>query len=269
MSRVFCVTCRALLTLLCLAPCERANAQYGGRGGEGGYGRGGYGGEFGGGYGEQSQQRPDRKNWVSTTLSSSKAEEKIEQVLDEQLKSPLQYEDQPLNEVINALQEEYDIPIVFDQQALEEVAISPDTEVSLNLRQIPLRSALNLIFRQPGLEDLTYLITENVLLITTQEKANQRLSVEVYRVDDLLGDYSQKRGGSRENPYSSLLQVITNSIEHHSWVISGHGEGEIHLLEPGILVISQTKNVQDQIKSLLQKLREMKAEIEGGSSKGD
>ncbi|TWU29386.1 hypothetical protein [Bythopirellula polymerisocia] len=265
MSRVYCVTSLALLVVLFSAHSERAAAQFGGgrSGGEGGYGRGGYGGEFGGGYGEQPKRKSERKNRVTSTISKSKAEEKIEQALDEPLKSPLQCEDQPLNEVINTLQDEYDIPIIIDQQALEEIAISPVTEITINLRNIPLSSALNLIFRQPGLEDLTYDVVENVLLITTQEKANQRLSVEVYRVDDLISGYSQNPGGNQENPYSSLVQVITNSIEFDSWMANGHGEGEIHLMEPGMLIISHSKRVQDNVQALLQKLRQMKTEIKG------
>ena len=122
---------------------------------------------------------------------------RIEAALDEQLKSPLQYEDQPLNEVIDTLQEEYDIPILFDVAALEEVAIAPETEVTINLRDISLRSALNLMLRQPGLEDLTVVIDEEVLLITTEEKANEKLTVEVYRVDDLIRGYQPPGEGTR------------------------------------------------------------------------
>lgn len=258
MSRVIVVTNLALLTILCLALADRAGAQSGrGYGGEGGYGRGGYGGEYG------APERSERKRRVSTTISTSEAEERIEEILNETLKAPLQYEDQPLNEVINTLQEEYDIPIIFDNAALDGVAISPDTEISINLRHLSLRSALNLILRQPGLEDLTYLVTEEVLLITTEEKANENLVVQVYRVDDLVNNYSQEPGGNQKNPFSSLIQVITRSVKFDSWMANGSGEGEIQLMQPGILVVSQTNHVQGQVRELLGKLRETQAEIEG------
>lgn len=197
------------------------------------------------------------------------AADRITKVLNSRLKSPLQFEAQPLNELINVLQTEYDIPIVIDQGALDEVAISPETEVSVNLRDISLRSALNLILRQPGLENLTFLIDEEVLLITTQEKANERLVVEVYRVDDLIRGTRQESSRS-ENPYSSLVQVITKSVEYDTWMEHGSGEGEALLMQPGLLVVTQTRRVHDEIGKLLQKLRSVRAEIDGerGSGRG-
>ena len=126
------------------------------------------------------------QKYASVDLSArSESEERIQAALREPLKAPLQYEDQPLNEIINTLQDDYDIPIMFDNAALEEVAISPDTEITVNLRNISLRSALNHMLRQPGLEDLTYTIDDEVLLITTEEKANEALKVKVYPVADL------------------------------------------------------------------------------------
>jgi hypothetical protein len=128
---------------------------------------------------------PSVDNPTQADRQGSSAAAHIEAALDEPLKSPLQYEDQPLNEVIDVLQDEYDIPILFDMAALEEVAISPDTEITINLRNVTLRSALNLILQQPGLEDLAYFIDDEVLMITTQERANSKLTIEVYRVNDL------------------------------------------------------------------------------------
>ena len=180
--------------------------------------------------------------------------DEIKAVLDAPLKAPLQYAEQPLNEVINELQEQYQIPILFDQAALDEVAISPDTEVTINLGHISLRSALNLMLRQPGLEVLTYAVDDEVLLITTEEKANEKLSVEVYVVDDLIKDYPQQMGGDK-NPYSSLAQVITSCVEYDTWKVNGSGEGAVQLIQPGILVVAQTRRVHEQVQDLLEKLR--------------
>ena len=128
-----------------------------------------------------------RKKFASVDLSArSDAEERIQSALREPLKAPLDFTEVPLNEIINTLQDEYDIPIVFDTAALDEVAISPETEVTVNLRNITLRSALNLMLKNPGIEDLTYVIDEEVLLITTEDRANATLKVKVYPVADLV-----------------------------------------------------------------------------------
>ena len=128
-----------------------------------------------------------RKKFASVDLSArSDAEERIQSALREPLKAPLEHTEEPLNEVINLLQEDYDIPIVFDNAALDEVAISAETEVTVNLRNITLRSALNHLFKQPGIEDLTYVIDDEVLLITTIDRADATLKVKVYPVADLV-----------------------------------------------------------------------------------
>ena len=208
--------------------------------------------QFGGG-------QPPEKTQPSPSVS---AEERIEGILDKPLLTPLLYQDQPLNEIIEALASEYDIPILFDNSALDEVAISPDTEVTISLRNIPFRSALNHILRQPGLEDLTYTVADGVLLITTEEKANETLSVQVYRVDDLIHGISQHPGGTKENPFSSLIQTIVQCVEYGSWMHNKRGEGTILLVQPGMLVVSQTKQVHDQVHALLEKLRATKRKIE-------
>ena len=128
-----------------------------------------------------------RKKYASVDLSaSSKSEERIQSILREPLKAPLQHDEEPLNEIIDQLKEEYDIPIVIDEAALDQLAISPETEVTVNLSNISLRSALNLMLKKPGLEDLTYVLDQEVLQITTSEKANETLKVKVYPVADLV-----------------------------------------------------------------------------------
>ncbi|MCA9231331.1 MAG: VWA domain-containing protein, partial [Planctomycetales bacterium] len=128
-----------------------------------------------------------RKKYDSVDLSaSSKAEERIQTALREPLKAPLEFVDQPLVDVVAQLVEEYQIPIQFDNSALNEVAISTDTEVNASLSNISLRSALNLMLKAEGLEGLTYVIDEEVLLITTEDRANETLTTKVYPVADLV-----------------------------------------------------------------------------------
>lgn len=239
------------------APGDRGGYE-GGYGGEGGYGERGasapgeYGGEFRGGEYEQAGEEPTGRGPESW---SGRGTKDIEAALDSKLKSPLEYQEQPLNEVIAVLQEEYNIPILFDNAALEEVAISPDTQVTVNLRNITLRSALRLILRQPGLEDLTFVVSDEVLLITTEEKANETLEVKVYRVDDLVTT-------SKSEFYDSLVETITRCVAYHTWMANDKGEGEIQLMHPGMLIVTNTREVQDQVGDLLQKLRTTRQEIE-------
>ncbi len=273
MSRVFLGACLVLLALSLVFPYQIAAQQEGekennGRAGEYG-GAGGYGGEYGEGgeYGGAPKSQSKTSKPADRERDTYTAEE-IKAALDSPLKTPLQYEDQPLNEVIHVLQEEYELPFVFDNAALEEVAISPETEITVNLRNISLRSALKLILRQPGLEGLTFIFDNEVLLITTKDKANENLVVQVYRVDDLIKDYSQQPGGNKKNPYHSLVQTIAGCVQYDSWAINGSGEGAIQLMQPGILVVTQTHDVHDQVQDLLEKIRAARTAIDQSSHGG-
>ena len=130
---------------------------------------------------ELSNRRKAKYSSMDLSASSS-AEENINNALRGPLNpSGLQFVEEPLNNVIDVIKEEYDIPIMFDEAALEELGITSDTEVTINLRNVSLRSALNhLLSRSPGLEDLTYVIDDEVLLITTEDRANETLTVKVY-----------------------------------------------------------------------------------------
>ncbi len=129
-----------------------------------------------------------RIKWASVDLSGrSKSEERIHTILREPLKAPMEFPEIPLSDVMAQIADEYEIPIQFDNAALDEIAISADAEVTLApLRNVSLRSALNIMLKQPGLEDLTYIIEEEVLLITTEERANESLKVKVYPIADLV-----------------------------------------------------------------------------------
>ena len=69
--------------------------------------------------------------------------QKIRDVLRGPLKeSGIDFVDQPLEEVINILQEEYDIPIKLDMSAMDELGLGPDEPTTVNLRKISLRSRI-------------------------------------------------------------------------------------------------------------------------------
>jgi tetratricopeptide (TPR) repeat protein len=132
---------------------------------------------------ELTKRRKDR--YAAADLKSeSEAERRIYGALRQPLRAPLDFTDTPLNQVTAVISEEYDIPIVFDTTALDAIASSPEVEVSININNVSLRSALELMLK--SVEDLTYIVDNEVLLITTVEKANENLQVKVYPVADLV-----------------------------------------------------------------------------------
>lgn len=194
--------------------------------------------------------------------ASEEAAQQIAEVLSQPLHRRLSYEPEQLDIVLAEIEEEYNIPIVFDKAALDEVAISPEAEVSIDVDNISLRAALNLMFKEPGLEDLCYLIEDEVLLITTNDTAYASTYARVYRVDDLLmSSPSRFNDTSAGVDPENLIDLLISTIEPNSWAENGTGDGEIQYLAPGMLVVSQTQKIHQEIAALLERMRVTKREI--------
>jgi hypothetical protein len=175
---------------------------------------------------------------------------KIEKALRGQLKPQgLHFADAPLEEVAAVLQETYGIPVQMDSASLDEIGIDPQEPVTVSLHGISLRSALRLMLKQLG---LTYIIQNEVLLITTPEAAESELTTCVYDVRDLL---HRKRSGV---DFDSLIDMIISCIAVETWAENGGGESDIRPLQPGFLVVSQAAAVHEEIQELLNSIRELK-----------
>lgn len=126
-----------------------------------------------------------RKKFASVDLKAAGgAEQRINDALASPLKSTgLDFTEEPLESVVNFLQDEYDIPIQLDMPSLEDVGLSADEPVNVNLKNITLRSALRLMLKQM---QLTYVIRDEVMIITTPEEAETELIAKVYPVADLV-----------------------------------------------------------------------------------
>jgi hypothetical protein len=123
-----------------------------------------------------------RKKYKAVDLTqSSPTEAKIVAALDD--KTELEFVDQPLSDVVDFLKERHDIEIQLDNKALTDEGIGSDTPVTRNIKGITLRSALRLML---GEMDLTYVIRNEVLMITTKTEAENMLSTKVYPVADLV-----------------------------------------------------------------------------------
>jgi hypothetical protein len=163
----------------------------------------------------------------------------------------LNFTDTPLSEVVSFLRDEYKIEVQLDTQALDDLGLSPDDTVTANIRHVSLASGLKLLLRQ---HDLTYIIADEVLLITSEDEALSRLSVRVYPVGDLL---QPKEGHAQTSAASAddLIDTIISLVASDTWAENGGGEADIRALQPGLLVVSQTQAVHEEIANLLMALR--------------
>ncbi len=136
---------------------------------------------------------PSLKRWEQ--LTKSRAELRAEQgrrrspkelEIESRLTTPVipSYEEQPLKNVIDDLSKQAGIPMLLDLVALREMGVESSTPVSLPLQnEISLKSALNLILNPL---DLSYIIRDDVLQITSERNRQGDLYEDVYHVADLV-----------------------------------------------------------------------------------
>lgn len=123
-----------------------------------------------------------RRGYLSRDTRLSPAEQMIEKKLT--LEVDIKYRDRPLGEVVDDLSATTGIPIVIDTRALSAVRVTPDTPVTLNLpNPIALKSALNIILEKM---ELTHVIENDVLNVTSLEAKRSKVFPKTYRVTDLV-----------------------------------------------------------------------------------
>lgn len=190
--------------------------------------------------------------------SSAESVARIRKALQSPLKkSGIEFTEQPLQEVVSFLQDDYGIPIKIDGPALDEASIQPDKPVTVNIHRVTLGAALRLMLRELN---LTSSIQDEVLLITTPSAEEERIRTCVYDVRDLLAD--SKKG----NDFDSLIDPIVSCVATETWAENGGGESEIRPLHPGFLIIAQTEPVHEQIRGLLATIRELKSRQSAASA---
>src|SRR5262249_42000105 len=112
---------------------------------------------------------------------STPNEKRIQKALSDT--TQVSFTDNPLEEALSYLEDLHKIEIWLDKAALSEEGINTDTQITLVLTGSSLRSALRLMPEPLG---LTYIIEDEVMKITTQAKADEKMSTRVYPVADLV-----------------------------------------------------------------------------------
>jgi hypothetical protein len=186
--------------------------------------------------------------WVSNDLEKT-------QQLYELLKSPLpsaglEFPDGTrLDELITYLSEEYNTQIILDTVALDELGISPDEPVTIRIRNVKLGQALRRVLEPL---ELTYVVDDGVLLVTSEEESLTKLHLAVYDVRDLV----------LQGDYSSLHGIIVSTIAADTWAENGGGDAEIRPYpQRGAFVVLQTLSVHEEIDGLLTAMRELSVDL--------
>lgn len=151
------------------------------------------------------------------------------------------FPDVPLNELMEIFEKQFQIPIVLASAALQDEGIDPDSPIPSIRGTMTLNRFLELILRPNG---LTHLIEDGVLMVTTQVKADEIVSLRIYPVLDLVRH-------DDADDYVSLMTVIQEATSGMWEQIDGVGGTMTPLPTTGSLFIRQTWQVHREIEGLL------------------
>lgn len=174
------------------------------------------------------------------------------------------------------LEKALDTSVVLSVKKLEEAAIHLETPLSFNLRNVRVQTALRLILDEHG---LTFVTHDNVIVITTEEDAGSQMVTRVYDCRDLMKLPSPVKKVKKEGPMQlppqigtsgvpgktpekkeevgpdggydmeDLIETITTTVSPDSWDDVG-GPGSLADFK-GLLTVSQTQEVHDEVEKLL------------------
>lgn len=155
-------------------------------------------------------------------------------------------EQTPLAKVIDQLSRQHQVPIQLDTHALEGVGVDPQTPVDFRVHGLALASALGHMLKPL---ELTCIVKDEAILITTPEVADNRLEIRLYSVADLLDE--QQRIDS-----DALIDLITSHIQPATWEDSGGAGGVASF--GSCLAFAQTQEVHKQVERLLADVRRVR-----------
>ncbi|GMV26388.1 MAG: hypothetical protein AMXMBFR58_24190 [Phycisphaerae bacterium] len=212
-------------------------------------------------------------------------------------KIPVTFRENALRDVIGFVQTVSNLDVDTDWQSLEEIGITQDSTVTLELKNVSLRSVLDRVMdrisdpsNRAGWE-----ISDGVLRIASEELLRRNVVTLVYDIRDLLlevPDYSnapefdlqsvlqssgQGGGGSSQSPFrdtqqdrenenrrtldertTDLLEIIQQNVDPEGWTDAGGTTGRVQSLNGNLIITNTPKNHQ-AIDGLLRKLREVRA----------
>jgi hypothetical protein len=213
----------------------------------------------------------------------------VKEILDSRLS--VEFSEKPLVDVAKQLSEQSGVTIYLDARRLEEAGVNVDTPITIAFRDIRFRTLLELML---GELDLAYLIKDDILVLTTLERAESpdMAIVRVYDCRELLAlprppgsvpkvvqggsggffavqdvpptksTLDQQGAGSGEDgavqPGNSdsdnLIEVITTIVDPECWVDVG---GPSSVAEyKGLLTIAATQDTHQKVERLLNMLHQ-------------
>ena len=172
-----------------------------------------------------------------------------------------------LEEFANKLAAKLGIAIVIDGVALDELGLGTDSPVNARLsKSISGNSALRIVLSKIDRE-LTWIVLNEVVTITTKEVESENLITKFYDVVDLSAA-CVTCGGNLRSDFDPIIELIETTVETNSWEDAG-GAGRLAEMDVTgfrILVVAATREIHEQVEGLLVVIRAVRHEEMGVTS---
>ncbi len=155
----------------------------------------------------RQKNRQNYNNGIGSLKTLSETEKKIESKLNS-MPVNLKFNGTPLDEVINHLHTYTGTNFYLDTQALRADAIDPKTPITVDLTQITLKSALEVVLMGANLK---YLIEKEVVRVTTARGARGRLVQRIIPVADLVVPVQNFQPSAVSNLDDQLVRGMANN----------------------------------------------------------
>lgn len=164
----------------------------------------------------------------------SEANDRIVASLDQEISLALI--ETPVSEAVATISRDLGIPIVIDRRSLEEIGLTEDAPINIDLKNVSARAYLRLALRDL---DMTYVVRDEVLMITTEEAAMLHSKLLMYPLPQEMNVHAE-----------DIMRAIQTTVSPELWT---PGQASISSIGD-ILVISAPQIIHDQVEDFLKKL---------------
>ncbi len=147
--------------------------------------------------------------------------------------------DESIANAVNRISESQDLPMAIDLRSLEEVGLDGESLVLLTLKNVKLRTFLQVMLAD---HDLTYVIKHERLIVITKEDQNKYTTMQTYRLPEALSGKSEQ-----------VLQVMITTVAPDKWNYGG-GANSVALVD-NVMIVTAPESVHEQIAEFLDKLQ--------------
>lgn len=166
-----------------------------------------------------------------------------------------------LKEVVATLAKKMNVHVELDAWALDELGMGPDTPLAFDWpKSVSVRSVLRITLNRIDPE-VTFMIRDEAIVITTKEVESENLVTRFYDVADICAG-CVLCNGAVDYDFDPMIELITTTVEPDTWEEAG-GAGRVSEFRVNgvrAIVASTTWDEHRQVEAVIESVRNFRHE---------